>query len=284
MRRGAGVVLTAVLAVAGLVTTAGAGDRGEERRGTSSQGGRPTWLLVQHADRGTLEVNDDGAARLILEGVDPDTVGFTDRPYRKVDTFPTSEVGATIEAATDKPNAALQVDSPRAATVVLEADNATYDDTAGSAVLEGRVLRRGSVGEVEATRRTPTGALRDVTLFIDGEALDAQAGDSPQSSFEVGATCEEPDQGELAYCWLAEPGGENWPPMDDSIEVTIKNIGNTTLWPFSGYFLWEGCNQGSNPLHPGEELTWTFHHKNEICIGNDNDPGPFVAEIVAIDN
>jgi len=265
-------------------------DDGSSADSSEGQGGGSDasvdWLFVQNASTGSLEATGSGTYRLLMQDVDASTVAFSDTPYREVRSLPTPDVVDSIAAAAQKPNAALQIRTEPLTTVVLTLTSATYDAASETATYEGELVEDGALADMESEGDVPDGSLTQPTLFVDGEPV-APPSDDPASDFSVGATCETTGHNE-EYCWLAEPGGENWPPMDDSITVTFKNIGSDTSWFFTGYVpILGGCEQGTNPIDPGHTVTLTFHHKNEICIvASDNipNPTPTAYEITEIDN
>ena len=135
---------------------------------------------------------------LVMEGVDPHTVWFTDRPERKSGAITTSQLaaewadGETFDEI--PPNAALVLHEPVAVddvvteTLVAEILDASYDETAGTFTADIRVLLDEEASELEGQmghhganhgRAWPTQA-GAVSLFIDSVNLDAvTVSDSP---------------------------------------------------------------------------------------------------------
>lgn len=135
---------------------------------------------------------------LVMEGVDPHTVWFTDRPERKSGAITTSQLaaewadGETFDEI--PPNAALvlhepvAVDDVVAETLVAEILDASYDETARTFTADIRVLLDEEASELEGQmghhganhgRAWPTQA-GAVSLFIDSVNLDAvTVSDSP---------------------------------------------------------------------------------------------------------
>src|SRR5687767_9510774 len=54
--------------------------------------GKVSWLYSQTADGGELDDLGDGSYRLIMRGVDPHTIQFSDRPDRLVKIIDTSHL------------------------------------------------------------------------------------------------------------------------------------------------------------------------------------------------
>ena len=296
-RIGGTITLIAVLtslAVAAMALPVAAADADPSADPTAtSESGAIEWLFVQNAGSGTLDAAGDGSYQLVLSDVAEDTIAFTDTPHRTVRSMPTAEVVEAIDVATNTPNAALQIESPTPVTVILSLTDVTYDADAATLTYPAQVLGEGTLGDLTAEGDSPQGSFVDPVLFIDGEQV---AETTDYLDLSIGVTCSvqydiDTAQGGQRFCWEAKSGGENWPPTYSSISVTFKNTGTNGIGIVAGAPILQ-CALTLLKIHhvePGDSVTLTFHHHNDICLGVDakakitTKTDTFSAEITAIE-
>ena len=97
------------------------------------KGDTPSWLFSHTATSGTFEANADGTYVLMLAGIDPHVIAFTDRPYRDSAIVSASDLvrdWADLFAAA-APNAVLIEHSPTGQddSVVITVSNPQLDGT-----------------------------------------------------------------------------------------------------------------------------------------------------------
>lgn len=127
-----------------------------------------SWLFLQNAEAASF----DGKT-LRLEGVDPETTAFSERPYRAVQTIPTAGFvamwGVGSEAlVADPPNAGLSgLEGEAFRNVVVELSNPRLD---GDALVYSVAVLHGTV----------PAAMTDVSLMVDAwpTAVNSQITDS----------------------------------------------------------------------------------------------------------
>ena len=258
---------------------------------SSTDANKVDWLLVQNATDGSLEADGGGSYRLVLSDVEGTTVAFSDTPYREVQLLPTADVVHAIEAAPNKPNAALQISSPTPATAMLTLRGASYDQGSRQLSYTATLVKDGSLGEIATDGELPAGELTSPTLFVDGEPVQTSGTKPPPISrsgspppgcdqvncvyvtgpFEVGSKCLGSEGGgEQGICWDIKKGGENWSPQYKSVRVAFKNTGTEALQLYTGFVAFGGgCRSGHN-IAPGATKSYTFHHQNYICISPPN--------------
>ena len=151
----------------------------------------PSVLFSLSSDAMHFENPNGMDVTLVMEGVDPDTIWFTDRPTRESGAITTTKLagewakGGTFDI--DPPNAALvlheptKVDSTTADTLVAEVEAVGYDPSSKifradlkvlqpqeAATLDGNLARHGD--RHDAAWPSQAGA---VSLFIDSVSLEA---------------------------------------------------------------------------------------------------------------
>ncbi len=155
---------------------------------TAEAGQEASYLFSLTADSMRFENQSGQHATLQLDGVDPSTIWFTDRPVRDSGVIATSqfakewEDGQTFQQ--DPPNAALVLHQPItvgggvAETLVVELEDATYDPAKGTFRTDVRVLTPAEADGLEGGLAShgdrhdaawPSEA-EEVSLFIDSTA------------------------------------------------------------------------------------------------------------------
>lgn len=234
----------------------------EPSTGPNPVAGEIDWLFVQNSESGTLEAVDDGSYQLVLLAVDEDTIAFSDTPYRQVDSMATSDVVDVINAATDKPNAALQVTSPSPVTVVLSLIEGTYDSDSQTLTYAAELLADGSLGDLVGDGDLPEGSFAAPALFIDGEEATVSGG----GVFALDATCQAGSFLSDHHCWTIKPGESYWPQDYPSLGVSFNNPGSREIEISTGLL----CALGHvYKLPAGTSTVLYFHHKNQICLNKD---------------
>lgn len=127
---GVAVLALAITAVLGQV----GGDSESSAASGASDGGAASYLYVQTADSGTLEVDGEDGYLLTLTGVNPTSTYFADRPSRDAGTFTVEDMLAAVFVSTlTPPNAALVTsDGEREYTLALTLTDPVYDPAAGT--------------------------------------------------------------------------------------------------------------------------------------------------------
>ena len=151
----------------------------------TAQAEEPTVLFSLSADSMRLENASGDQVSLVMEGVDPHTIWFTDRPARESGTMSTSNLVAQWASgetfAEDPPNAALvlhqpiDVDGQVTETLVVEMLDADYDAFRSTLRADLRVLSDEQADSIDGHLSAhgdshdaawPSEA-NDVSLFID---------------------------------------------------------------------------------------------------------------------
>lgn len=217
----------------------------------------PSVLFSLTSDAMHFENPDGMNVTLVMEGVDPHTIWFTDRPARESGAIATSrfaqdwQSGGTFDI--DPPNAALvlhestKVDSTTTDTLVVEVQDASYDEAnrifradlkvlldQEAATTEGNLSAHGDRHDNAWPSRA--GA---VSLFIDSVSLDsvlAEATPAPSSSNSsslgasspaaAGASSSAPNPNSSSSSAVASPSGSastaSLPPGSQKIKPMIK--------------------------------------------------------------
>jgi hypothetical protein len=140
-----------------------------------------SWLASQTAEGGRIEFTDGVATRLVLEGIDPHTIMFSDRPDRLTDVIDTAAITEQWDEmfADSAPNAVLVEHRPDGATdsLVVVLTNPVLDLAGGTLGYDIEVLAdedhpdaiAGLTGDVHD--ETPT-EFRAASLFIDNMEMD----------------------------------------------------------------------------------------------------------------
>jgi hypothetical protein len=180
------VRISAFVAVLSLVAGVGIGALVWSGGGEGDTGGDV--LLVQSGSAGRLEHLESTRYRLILTP-EASTFAFTDRPQRRVLTFPSvttpdrwSQGGFTASP----PNAALVVDASRSArpnesrphTFIFELTNPSYRSPRGDLAYDARLLR--------ADAALPHG-FGEASLFIDGADAGIVGSDATEPGIDANA-------------------------------------------------------------------------------------------------
>lgn len=108
----------------------------------SPAGDGPAWLLLQRFAGATLSPEPDGAS-LLLEGLEPQVLAFTDHPARLVRSVPIAQAWSWVPDLADPPNAtllAVPVDGENEVAVVLELMVTSYDQTTEQLTATVRLL------------------------------------------------------------------------------------------------------------------------------------------------
>ena len=134
-----------------------------------------SWLYSQTAEGAELDDLGDGYYRLVMRGVDPHTIQFSDRPDRLVEVINTSRLVHYWEElfADSAPNAVLIEHEPSGATdsLVVVLTNPSYDMAAHTLSYTVEVLADEFYPErlmaLAKGHADPPVALRAVSLFID---------------------------------------------------------------------------------------------------------------------
>lgn len=117
-------VLVTMVVVVVVVGAAGFAIGGWTQSGSDAAATEPSWLLSQTAETGTMTPNGDGTYQLVLDGVDPNVVAFTDRPDRDTAIMSVQNLASSWATmfASSAPNAVLVEHAPtgEANTVVVE--------------------------------------------------------------------------------------------------------------------------------------------------------------------
>ncbi|HEU5163309.1 MAG TPA: hypothetical protein VFV54_09215 [Thermoanaerobaculia bacterium] len=139
-----------------------------------SQPATPSFLFVQNAGSGELipVAGRPADFELVLRGVSPATIYFSDRPERIVGQLPTADFLARIGFPDDNPpNAALDLVEGEAADVlVVELRNPRYDASAGELRYSVQLLETAKGGLAEfngRVSRTAPQRFERASLFID---------------------------------------------------------------------------------------------------------------------
>ena len=129
-----GLLLAAVALVAAGLVLGGCARLGKAES-SPNRAAEPSFMLVFHAQRGSLapDANKPGAYNLTLRGTDRTAVFFSDRPQRLVGNIPVSLLTRKWSAmgfAADAPVAAAVVNSgtPDQQTLVVALDEPVWDD------------------------------------------------------------------------------------------------------------------------------------------------------------
>ena len=171
------LVVTAVVVAAGtwFVTDRSEPEPlGEGVADTSSSSSSPAWLFSATAGGGTWTDQPDGTTTLTLTDVDPQVIGFTDRPDRDAVTFATPKLVDAWPTLFDDsaPNAVLVTRDAggQATSYVLtlsdpSSGDATLSFTAEPVQGEDHSSQLPAMEHWSAT--APPAAFADVSLFID---------------------------------------------------------------------------------------------------------------------
>lgn len=140
--------------------------------------GDVSWLASQTSHSGRIEFTDGEATQLVMDGIDPHTITFSDRPERLTDVMDTATyVDQWDEMFADSaPNAVLVEHRPDGETdsLVVVLSRPMLDTTSRTLTYDIEVLAdemhpesvRGLTGDVHDEAPTE---FRAATLFIDGE-------------------------------------------------------------------------------------------------------------------
>ena len=154
-----------------------------------------SWLLLQRFASATLSPVADGAT-LILDGVEPTVLAFTDHPARLTRALPAAQAWNWVPDPADPPNAtllALPADDGNEVAVVLELLETTYDEAAGRLTATVRLLGEAPDGDLRSlTSPTAMAEPRSFAtghLFVDDLAGivpdDCQACDQDPSRYQA---------------------------------------------------------------------------------------------------
>ncbi len=134
-------------------------------------------LAVVNATGGTLREAGDGH-RLVLDGVAPRAVWFSDRPARGVGSLTMDELVESFFGSSASPNAALEVfDGPGAGEiVVVELSNPRVRRGGDRLVVDARILRAGD-GTEGASREVPP-RFGAAALYLDDAVCSTDGGDA----------------------------------------------------------------------------------------------------------
>ncbi len=137
----------------------------------------PAWLLLQRFAGATLSPGPDGAV-LILTGVEPTVLAFTDRPARLARSVPAADAWTWTADPADPPNAtllAVPAEGGDEVALVVELLAPSYDEGAGQVTATVRVLGDGSLAAVGSpTAVTAEQRFGAGHLFIDDLILDSR--------------------------------------------------------------------------------------------------------------
>ena len=142
---------------------------------TATPDDQPSWLLTQTAKFGTMTPNADGTYELVMQGVDPEVVAFTDRPFRDTGLLTTQQMvnswgKAFADAAPNGVLVAHHIGQPADSTVV-ELFNPRVDGTTMTytvRVLADENTSKNIVGDTTTTAvPTPPATFALASLFID---------------------------------------------------------------------------------------------------------------------
>ncbi|MDA2979405.1 MAG: hypothetical protein O3B42_06565 [Actinomycetota bacterium] len=156
--------------------------------------GEVSWLYSQTADGGELDDLGDGNYRLIMRGVDPHTIQFSDRPHRLVEIIDTARLVHHWEElfADSAPNAVLVEHEASGETdsLVVVLTNPVYDSAAGTLSYDAQLLADELHPErllslVDSQMRPPV-MMRSISLFIDS-VQDAGSGSMVDPATIAGA-------------------------------------------------------------------------------------------------
>jgi hypothetical protein len=128
-------------------------------------------LAVVNAAGGTLRESGD-EYRLVLTGIEPRAVWFSDRPARAVGSLTIDELTRAFFAGDDDPNAALEVfeGSGTGDVVVVELSNPRHRRGRSRLVLDARVLTQDELAD-SALRAHAERATSDVPARFGAAAL-----------------------------------------------------------------------------------------------------------------
>jgi hypothetical protein len=158
--------------------------------------GKVSWLYSQTADGGELIDLGEGSYRLVMRGVDPHTIQFSDRPDRLVKIIDTAQLVDRWDVlfADSAPNAVLVEHEPDGTTdsIVVVLTEPRYDMAADELSYAVRILadlehpeRVSGLGDAHLQ---PPVIMRFISLFIDSvEDLEAE---TPLEDFVPGAGAE----------------------------------------------------------------------------------------------
>lgn len=234
--------MVACVSLVALVAGCGSSGTGAEDRGP----GEESWLFAQSAANASLEPHGDGAL-LVLSGLSPVTVGFTDRPDRDSRSLDSSWFLTRWDTlfGDDPPNAALVLPDEDERTIVVTIAEARYGAGARDGFYVVSALDGGRDG-------LPIGEdLGPASLFIDDVSSPEDLGEGSESTeveltvasvtaddvtvLYMGMNTNEPQSfGNSIVVWEGDGVGWNEPPLataavqDDapagSLSVAIPNL------------------------------------------------------------
>jgi hypothetical protein len=91
-----------------------AAENGDNDGENNSDDGEASWLLTQTGRAGSMTPNDDGTYQLVLDGIDPNVIAFTDRPERDTAVLTVNQLVDSWEStfADAAPNGVLVAHRP----------------------------------------------------------------------------------------------------------------------------------------------------------------------------
>lgn len=174
---------------------------------------RASEMFVQSATSGTLSKRSDGTYALVLAGVSPSTVSFTDRPERSARTVDTATFTDSWkgEFGAIAPNAALEIAgaSESSDTLILTISNPQFDSKAGALTYDASLVPIGGTHSLSGFKdRADEFALESfgqASLFIDGGAPPSSAA-APPTKFVIANNSGRPDSDIYVALTDGKPG------------------------------------------------------------------------------
>jgi hypothetical protein len=179
MSRGRWAFLCCAGALAAMAAACSGGDTIADPIGepvAAEAGDEVSWLASQTSDSGRIEFTDGRATQLVMEGVDPHTIMFSDRPDRLADVVDTGGFSDQWDEmfAGSAPNAVLVEHRPSGTTdslvVILSRpvfDGATRTLSYDIEVLADEQLPESVDGLTGAVHDEVPREFRSASLFID---------------------------------------------------------------------------------------------------------------------
>lgn len=227
---------------------------------------RASELFVQSADAGTLMKRTDGTYALVLQGISPSTVSFSDRPARSARSV---ETGTFVDSWGSEfgviaPNAALEISGANesADTVILAISNPHFDLKAGTITYDASIVPVGSAHALEGFKDRADDFVPEsfglASLFIDGGEAPSSAA-APPTKFVIANNSGRPDSD--IYVALTDGNPGKYAPItltatptgDKQYMVPLTDLPHLTGTSGPRYFELEF---GALPGHTTGSLLW----------------------------
>jgi hypothetical protein len=277
------IVFSALLGLgiaAALAVVIGLFADGDGDGATDTAASEVSWLYSQTADGGELDDLGDGNYLLIMRGVDPHTIQFSDRPDRLVEIIDTARLVHKWEElfADSAPNAVLTEHEASGETdsLVVVLTNPVYDAAAGTLSYDAQLLAdelhpERLVALADKQMRPPE-TMRGISLFIDS-VQDANSGLAVDPTAITGPGA----QGLLDLLGDADLGGgvhlqsANVDLVDGSITGSAIVIFDTSGFELSVQLSMTDAQNWSLTAAPVTSSTWTPANLPSLTI----DPSSF---------